>query len=116
MDQQQFVDALKAHAADAAAEDTLDQWKSPSGRFPSQARLDRAAWLNGLSEQDRRMVKDLAGDTACATLFGVLCILDGSRRIEECERAHLELVRMEGGRSTLLASSDFAAAPLHELL
>jgi hypothetical protein len=116
MDQQQFVDALKAYAADAAAEDTLGQWKSPSGRFQSQERLDRAAWLNGLSEQDRRMVQELASDTARATLFGVLCILDGSRRIEECEGAHLELFRMEGGHSMLLASSDFEAPPLHELL
>jgi len=67
MDQQQFVDALKAYAADAAdaaAEGTLSQWQVPSGRFPSQERLDRAAWLNGLSEQDRQMVEDLAGDTA----------------------------------------------------
>lgn len=116
MDQQQFVDALKTYAAIAAAEDTLGQWKSPSGRFPSQERLDQATWFNALSEQDRRMVQTLVGDTALATLFGVLCILDGSRQIERCEEAHLELARIEGGRSTLLASSDFAAAPLHELL
>jgi len=116
MDQQQFVDALKAHAADAAAEDTIGQWQSPSGRFPSQERLGRAAWLNSLSEQDRRMVQELATEAARATLFGVLCILDGSRRVEEGDGAHFELSRMENGRSTLLASSDFEAPPLHELL
>jgi hypothetical protein len=116
MDQQQFVDALKAHAADAAAEDTLEQWKSPSGRFPSQVRLDQTAWFNGLSEQDRRMAQDLVCETARATLFGVLCILDGARRIDPSNEAHLELARVNDGNSTLLASSDFAVAPLHELL
>ena len=116
MDQQQFVDALKAHAADAAAEDTLGQWKSPSGRSPTQARLEKSAWLNALSDDNRRMVEMLVADTARATLLGVLCILDGSRQIERCKDAHLELARVEGGRSTLLASSDYAAAPLHELL
>ena len=62
------------------------------------------------------MVEELAGEAARATLFGVLCILDGSQRIEEGDGAHFELSRMEGGRGALLASSDFSAAPLHELL
>jgi hypothetical protein len=116
MDHQQFVDALKTYAADAAAEDTLKQWKSPSGRFPSPARLDQAAWFNGLSEHDRHMVQALVGETAQAALFGVLCVLDGARRIDPSDDAHLELVRLSDGKSTLLASSDLAAAPLHELL
>ena len=62
------------------------------------------------------MIQALASDTSRATLFGVLCILDGVRRIDPSDSAHLELARLEEGNSTLLASSDFAAAPLHELL
>jgi hypothetical protein len=116
MDEQQFVDALKAHAADAAAQGTIEQWASPSGRFPSEARLAKAAWLNALSEHDRQMVHALVGDVARSTLFGVLCILDGSRSVGLPAGAHLELATIEGDRSTLLASSNLAAAPLHELL
>src|SRR4051812_22674115 len=81
--------------------------------FPSQERLEQASWFNALAEQDRQMVRTLVGDAARATLFGVLCILDGSRPIEPSDAAHFELARIESDRSILLASSDFAAAPLH---
>ena len=62
------------------------------------------------------MVQALVRDVARSTLFGVLCILDGSRPVELPEGAHLELAKIEGDRSTLLASSNLTAAPLHELL
>jgi hypothetical protein len=116
MDQQQFVDALNAHAAVAGAKDTLSQWESPRGRLQSQDKRTQAAWFNGLSIEDRRMVEALVADATRATLFGVLCILDGSRSIEPPGQAHLELKRVEGDRAALLASSNLRVAPLHELL
>jgi hypothetical protein len=117
MDQQQFVDALKAQAAVAAVEDTVSQCLSPRGRRPSQEWQDRSAWFNALSAEDQEMVIGLAREVAEATLFGVLCILDGSRRIET-GNAHIQLARVEGGCATLLASSDLAhkTGNLHELL
>jgi hypothetical protein len=117
MDQRQFVDALKAQTAEAAAEDTLRQWELPSGRLRSQGQVEQANWVAGLSELDRRMVKALVAETAQAALFGVLCVLDGARRIDASDDAHFELTRVEAGKPTLLARSDFGAPVLlHELL
>lgn len=107
MDQQKFVDALKVHAADAAVEGVLAQWTSPSGRSPDQTRLRQSAWFNGISHEDRHMVETLVAETARATLFGVMCILDGARVIETPAAAHLELTSIEDGQATLLASTDF---------
>jgi len=116
MNSQQFVDALKRLAADSGAEGVLSQWEAPSGRSPGLVALERAKWFNDLSENDRKMVNALAYDAAHATLFGVLCILDGVRRIDPSDEAHFELVRIEQGLAQVLASSSLDAEILHDLL
>lgn len=116
MDKQQFVDALKLHAANVGAASTLRQWEAPAGRSPGQLALDRSRWFARLSDEDRAMVEVVARDAADAALFGVLCILDGVRRIDPSDEARLELVRIEQGRANLLASSSVDAENLHDLL
>jgi hypothetical protein len=117
MNQDQFVEALRVYAADAAVHGVLSQWTSPSGRFPSKERLDRSAWFNSLPEDHRTMVQDLVADTARATLFGVLCILDGARRVVVGEE-HFELRVVDDGGNSLLSSSapEQPVSALHELL
>ena len=119
MNQEQFVNALKRYAADAGAEDTLSQWKLPTGRSPGQKARDQAFWFNGLSKDDKMMVENLAYDAAHSALFGVLCILDGVRRIDPSDDAHFELTRIERGKPQLLSSSHVGASNLdhlHDLL
>ena len=58
-------------------------------------------------------------EAAIASLFGVLCVLDGARSIEDGpDRGHLVLSYSKDFQETTLASSaiDMPANPLHELL
>ena len=116
MHNQQFVNALKLHAAKVGADSTLKQWEAPAGRSPGQLALDRSRWFVRLSDEDRAMVESLARGAGDAALFGVLCILDGVRRIDPNDEARLELVGIEQGRDNLLASSSVDAENLHDLL
>jgi hypothetical protein len=117
MDKQQFVNALRLHAATMGADSTLRQWEAPAGRSPGQLALDRSRWFTGLADDDRAMVAALAHDAADAALFGVLCILDGARRVDPSNNVRYELARIkDGGTTHLLASTSIDTENLHDLI
>jgi hypothetical protein len=119
MDQAAFVELVRELVVDAAASDTISQTAKPSGRNLSEERKRRAAWFNGLSSDERANVEYVVGNAARVTALGLLCVLDGSRVIENGpDRGHLELRYISGTSETLLASSaaDMPSPPLHELI
>jgi hypothetical protein len=118
MDQTAFVGLVRELVVEAAASDTISQIAKPSGRNLSEKRMRRAAWFNGLSTEDRANVEYAVVDAARAAVFGLFCLLDGARVIEnEPNRGHLELRYVNAASNVLLASSaaDMPTLPLHEL-
>lgn len=119
MDQATFVKLARQHCAEAAADGVIAQLQSPSGRRPPQEKLERSAWYASLTADDERHLKAVVEEAAIASLFGVLCVLDGARSIEDGpDRGHLVLSYSKDLQETTLASSaiDMPANPLHELL
>jgi hypothetical protein len=119
MNQSEFIDALRRTVLDGIGAEVAAQWSNPRGRLRSEDRTARALWINGLSAEDRAQAEALAADAAQTAFFGMLCVLDGARVIEEPEdRGHVELFHVRDGTRTLLASSNLESPvlPLHELL
>ena len=116
MTQAEFVEALRDVVLRRLGADISSTWSNPPGRFRSAERSARANWINGLSPQDREQVERLADDAAQAALFGFLCVLDGSRAIENGDRGKLQLRYLHRNTTTLLASSEGEVLPLHEIL
>jgi hypothetical protein len=119
MDTPTFVELLRQTVVIPATKDTISQIETPSGRNPSDDRKRRATWLNALSAEEREHVEYAIAQAAKAATFGIFCVLDGARVIENNpHRGHLELRYINGTTDTLLASSaeDIPLTPLHELL
>ncbi len=119
MDQTTFVELARLHCAKAAADSVIAQLQSPSGRRPPQEKLERSAWYSSLTVDDKRHLKAMVEEAAIASLFGVLCVLDGARSIEDGpDRGHLVLSYCKDLQVTTLASSatDMPVDFLHELL
>lgn len=119
MEQAAFVDLLRRIVVDAAARDTIAQIARQTGRGASGERKRRADWLNALSAENREQVEYAVAEAARASAFGLLCVLDGSRAIENPpKQGHLELRYVSHDGYTLIASSapDLPTLPLHEFL
>ncbi|MDR6510861.1 hypothetical protein J2792_001727 [Novosphingobium capsulatum] len=118
MDQRAFVDLLQLVVLDRLSVELVKTWQNPPGRLRSEERSRRSGWMKNLSGPERALVEEFGQDAARAAVFGVLCVLDGVRKIEDRENGHIELHHVKNGRSELLASSgnDMTLDFLHDLL
>lgn len=119
MDQTQFIDLLRRTVVQPAISGTIAQIATPTGRNLSANRKERAAWYQGLSEQEQKYVEHAITEAAQSTAFGLCCILDGARAITDHPNSgHLELRFLSEASDTLLASSavDMPVRSLHEQL
>ena len=117
MDQRTFVNLLRSAVLDGLSSELVKTWQHPSGLLRSEERSQRSDWLNKMSLPDRQLLEAFGTNAARSALFGVLAVLDGSRKIDESS-GHLELCYVSDEGSKLLASSasEMPVLPLHELL
>jgi len=102
MDTQQFVDLLRIVVRDGAASDELSVLRAPPGRKSSADLQERSKWYNSLQDDQKRILSSIILDVADRTVFGILCVLDGVRAIDDGrDKGRLEL-RYVRGNSTLL--------------
>jgi hypothetical protein len=114
MKPEEFVQALKVSCRDGAVRDCVEVFENPPGRRPDPELLRISHWFRALSPTDRQFVEHAMREAADATLFGVLCIIDGVRFIEpqgEKSEFHLSATR-EGVVSQISPNETF----LHDLL
>jgi hypothetical protein len=98
MDSQEFVDTLRIVVGDGAVSDVLNSLKNPPGRRPSEDLQERSTWFNSLDENKRRILSGILQDAVGQTIFGVLCVLDGVRAIENApNKGKLELRYVNDG-------------------
>ena len=119
MNQSVFIELLRRAVVGPAISGTIAQMATPSGRNLSADRRQRAAWFNGLSEEDRANIEFVVAEAVSAATFGLCCVLDGTRAVtDDPHSGHLELRYVGGASDTLLASSaaEMPVLPLHELL
>jgi hypothetical protein len=109
-----FVESLERHCRDGAVEDCIANFMNPPGRKPAEALVRLSNWFKSLSEDDQAMVALAMRESADATLFGVLCVIDGVRVIEdEPEKSEFELSASRHGIRSVISPN---ASHLHDLL
>jgi hypothetical protein len=79
----EFVECIKTEVRDPASSDTIAQISNPSGRRPAEKIRQLSAWFNQLSEEDKQAVTEVAAMASHNALFGLFCVLDGVRPIQE---------------------------------
>ena len=101
-----FVKALKETCSDAAVKDCLSNIQSPPGRKPDPSLVKLSNWYRGLEPQDQAHVLDVMRETASATLFGVLCVIDGVRAVEDsASKSEFKLTATRDGKESVISPS-----------
>lgn len=109
-----FVNALKTECADVAVHDCLELLKAPPGRRPAQSLVNLSVWYRGLDSADQANVADALRMAADATLFGVLCVIDGVRTIEDQPaKSEFRLTATRNGSTSIISPGP---EDLHDLL
>lgn len=113
MDGRRFIGTIKKVVRDAAIEDTIDVLEVPPGRSPSVDLLKQSHWYRSLSPEDQRILTDIIANAVNRGIFGLLCVLDGVRAVEDGEiKGDFELNYIKNG-TTLLNAID--TPMLHDL-
>jgi hypothetical protein len=116
MSPSEFVDAIKTEVRDAASSDTIIQLRTPTGRRPAENLRRLSAWFNQLSEGDQQTVAEVAAMASHNAVFGLLCVLDGVRPIQEGHQAgELQLTFVESDKPTVRLNPA-TGDTLHDLL
>ena len=113
MEPKNFVAALERECRDSAVEGCLEDFESPSGRRPDPALVQMSKWFNSLASDDREMVVKAMREAADATLFGILCVLDGVRPIEDgAEKSSFKLIAEKENKQSVICPG---AVDLHDV-
>jgi hypothetical protein len=113
MDSRQFVDILRVIVRDSAVSEELSILQRPPGRRPPETLQENSAWFNALDDEQKRILSVVLQDAVNRAVFGILCVLDGVRAIEDdSDKGRLELRYVKNG-SVLLNPPE--GEMLHEL-
>jgi hypothetical protein len=113
MDAEEFIDAIKSWVRNQAIKDVIHQLVSPSGRLVPENVKRRAEWYRNLNDSDREMLREVVAEATDSAIFGLLCMIDGVRVIENTyEKGKFELYFVKEGKK-LLNSPDIDF--LHDL-
>ncbi|MBL8803094.1 MAG: hypothetical protein JNN27_13910 [Planctomycetes bacterium] len=114
MTTEQFVSILRSVVRDATVANVPKTLAHPPGRAPAADLVALSKWYRGLPPEDQLMLRRVVEYSVDATMFHVLCVLDGAAAIEDPgERGELVLEHVgPRGRTRL---NDPAADSLHEL-
>jgi len=117
MKPEEFVQALKTVLIDGLSESTLKYFTNePNAKWKPTEVKKIASWYDSLAESDKLKVNYIIKECFRSSVFGLLCILDGIRQIENPKsRGKLELWYTKNNKRILLnncESTDF----LHDLL
>ena len=85
MDAEKFVGVLNTVVKDAAVEDTISILESPPGRRPDKELVELSEYYNAQSDDIKKIINKIIERVADDSLFGMLCVLDGVRVIEDDE-------------------------------
>ena len=113
MKAEHFVKSLQEECRDSAVKGCVEDFVSPPGRNPDKSLTELSKWFSSLADLDKRMVIRAMGEAADSTLFGVLCVLDGVRVIEDVgEKTEFQLIAKKGGKESIICPGE---VDLHDL-
>lgn len=107
MDSEKFIDVLNIVVKDAAVEDVVSLLKSSPGKKPSKELVDLSNFYNSQSDGIKEFINKIIKRTADDTLFGVLCVIDGVRAIEDSKcKGELVLTYYKGNKPSVVLNEN----------
>jgi hypothetical protein len=113
MDSDEFIDAIRKFVHDTAIRDTTRVITNPPGRGYPRMVADRTAWVNSLDAEGQKQLQSVIRQAVHAAVFGFLCVLDGTRIIEDGpDRGEFRLIYKSSQGEMLVNDPD---DPLHDI-
>lgn len=115
MTSNEFIEVLKKVVYKGSVNGAINILTKPPGRKPPKELSEMSEFYNSLSSEQRSLINRIIDMSCEETLFGMLCVLDGVRAIEDGEnKGHLSLFYENENSKVLLNDSD--AEYLHDLI
>ncbi len=115
MNSEEYVIAVHKYVASGAVRDTTEVLASPNGRNPPKESVQRSERFNALPIEAKQMCEIAASEAVDAALFGLFCVLDGVRNIDEMiDASRLRLV-LETESEEIVLSDNTEFLGLHDI-
>ena len=103
MTKEEFVNAIDLAVGQSTVSDIKSMLSNPIGKQPNKKSTDRSNWYNNLSSIDKTNLHLIIEKTTATCLFGILCVLDGVRAIEDSgDKGELVLEFQKNGTAVRL--------------
>lgn len=106
MNKDEFVESLIAAVRNTSIQSVVGLLEKPPGRRPKEALVSTSTWYNGLAVEDKMFVKTIITDAVDATFYGLLCVFDGVRVIEDQPEKNNIQLKYTGDPQSLLNEHD----------
>jgi hypothetical protein len=103
MDSKKFIRNIKQVVHDDVIKNLINDLENPSGRKPPKDLIALSKYISNLSETDRSILQKIISHATHNAIFGLLCVLDGVRVIENsAEKGALKLYWEKGDEKVLI--------------
>jgi len=115
MNREKFISAVKKHVCKSAIEDVITTLENPTGREPSHELIELNKWYIKQDENSKSKIEEITKEAAESALFGLFCVLDGVRMIDDdLKDGNLKLIYEIDGIQTILSDSQ-SITELHDI-
>lgn len=114
MNTQEFVEVIREVVIEESIKSVQTNLISPPGRKPSETLIQCSKFYNNLPDNDKRVIIQIIKESVLTGVWGLFCVLDGVRSIENNDKGKLTLYYEKDGVKTIL--NDPQNELLHELL
>jgi hypothetical protein len=116
MDSKKFVKAIEDGVISSTILVMRQILEKPPGRSPDQGIVAMSDWYKALEDDEKNMVMATISKAVNSTVFGLFCVLDGERVIEDGpNKGDLKIFYEKGDELTWLNDPNDGGI-LHELL
>lgn len=113
MKKEDFIKTVRFLLKEKGGVELIDEIENPPGRFPKPEKKELAEWFAGLDENSKKHISKIIDMSIDNSLFGMFCIIDGIRAVENENKGQLKLYYERGDEKILLNSED--GEELHDL-
>jgi hypothetical protein len=104
MDAEEFINIIKRAVHDSCINGLIKTFESPSGSEPHPKVLKISKWYNSFDEEQKEIIKDIITQSVHASIFDLLCVIDGVLPVSA--GGEFELSFVEGDKEYRLNNPD----------
>ena len=114
MNYEEFVEAVYKYIALRASTEVIETLRKPVGRRPSKEAIQRSEKYENLSDEAKEMCEWVAKDSIDAALFGLFCVFDGARNINEAIANSRLRLTLQTESETIILADNIESLGLHD--